>query len=110
MGDLYLFFPTTTTSTTALTATASVASLCHCHLGHLGHAALSQLISSHAISCNKQHIIINNYIIGTHYKSCPYFSQHASIPHHNPLYVTSSSTKPFIYVFNRFYVANSIYS
>jgi hypothetical protein len=53
MGDLYPFFPVASSSTTALTTTASSSSLWHRRLGHLGPAALSKLISSNAISCNK---------------------------------------------------------
>jgi hypothetical protein len=54
MGDLYTFFSPAPTSTTALTATTSSATLWHRRLGHIGHEALSKLISSHAISCNKR--------------------------------------------------------
>jgi hypothetical protein len=52
-GDLYPFFPIPSSNTTALATTTSSSSLWHHRLGHLGHAALSKLISSHAISCNK---------------------------------------------------------
>ena len=52
-GDLYPFFPIPSSSTTALATTTSSSSLWHRRLGHLGHAALSKLISSNAISCNK---------------------------------------------------------
>jgi hypothetical protein len=62
-------------------------------------------------------IIINNYIISTHYKSYhislnmqAFYSITNYTPCHHPLYVMSSSTKPPIYVFNQFSVANSIYS
>jgi len=55
-GDLYPFFPAPSSTPTALAATASSTSLWHRRLGHLGHAALSKLISSNAISCNKRHI------------------------------------------------------
>jgi hypothetical protein len=55
-GDLYLFFPAPSSTTTALTATASSTSLWHHRLGHLGHAALSKLISTKVIPCNKHHI------------------------------------------------------
>jgi hypothetical protein len=54
MGDLYPFFSPTPTSTTALTVAASSATLWHRRLGHIDHEALSKLISSHAISCNKR--------------------------------------------------------
>jgi hypothetical protein len=52
-GDLYPFFPSSSSTTAALATTTSSSSLWHRRLGHLGHAALSQLISSQAISCNK---------------------------------------------------------
>jgi hypothetical protein len=52
-GDLYPFFPIPSSSTTALATTTTSSSLWHRRLGHLGHAALSKLISSNAISCNK---------------------------------------------------------
>ena len=52
-GDLYPFFPAPSSTTTALATTVSSSSLWHRRLGHLGHAALSKLISSNAISCNK---------------------------------------------------------
>jgi hypothetical protein len=55
-GDLYPFFPAPSSTTTALAAAASPTSLWHRRLGHLGHAALSKLISSNAISCNKQSV------------------------------------------------------
>ena len=52
-GDLYPFFPAPSSTTAALTTATSSTSLWHRRLGHLGHAALSQLISSNVISCNK---------------------------------------------------------
>jgi hypothetical protein len=52
-GDLYPFFVAPVTTTTALTATAATSTLWHRRLGHLGSDALSKLISSKVISCNK---------------------------------------------------------
>jgi hypothetical protein len=52
-GDLYPFF--TPPSTIALTAAASSTTLWHRRLGHISYEALSTLISSNAISCNKRH-------------------------------------------------------
>ena len=49
-GDLYPFFPPATSATALLAAPTS---LWHRRLGHLGREALSQLVSSSAISCNK---------------------------------------------------------
>ena len=52
IGDLYPFFPPAPPSTTAFTAAASSTTLWH---RRLGHEALSKLISTHAILCNKRH-------------------------------------------------------
>jgi hypothetical protein len=52
-GDLYPFFVAPATSTTALAATTSTSTLWHRRLDHLGTDALSKLISSNVISCNK---------------------------------------------------------
>jgi hypothetical protein len=52
-GDLYPFF--TPPSTIALTAAASSTTLWHRRLGHISYEALSTLISSNAIPCNKCH-------------------------------------------------------
>jgi hypothetical protein len=51
-GDLYPFFPPTSSIPT-LVATTSISTLRHRRLGHIGSKALSKLISSRAISCNK---------------------------------------------------------
>ena len=56
-GDLYPFFspaPPSTTAT-ALTAAAPSTTLWHRRLGHVGPEALSKLLSSNAITCNKRH-------------------------------------------------------
>jgi hypothetical protein len=65
---------------------------------------------------NFRSLIYKNYIGEIHYKSWLDFSQHASIPRHHPLCAMSpstirhsSSTKSHIYVFNRFFVAYSMY-
>jgi hypothetical protein len=55
-GDRYPFFPAPSSTTAVLATAASSTSLWHRRLGHLRHAALSQLISSNAISCNKHNI------------------------------------------------------
>jgi histone deacetylase 1/2 len=52
-GDLYSFFVAPATSTTALAAIAATSTLWHRRLGHLGYDALSKLISSKVITCNK---------------------------------------------------------
>jgi hypothetical protein len=49
-GDLYPFFPPTTSSTPAIAVTSTL--WCR-RLGHIGFDALSKLISSQAITCNK---------------------------------------------------------
>jgi histone deacetylase 1/2 len=49
-GDIYPFYPPTTSATALLTAPTS---LWHRRLGHLGREALSKVISSSVISCNK---------------------------------------------------------
>jgi hypothetical protein len=48
-GDLYTFFPPTTSIAALI---AALTSLWHCRLGHLGREAMSKLISSSVISCN----------------------------------------------------------
>jgi hypothetical protein len=54
-GELYLFCASASTSTTAtLTAATPSTTLWHRHLRHVGHEALSKLISSNVISCNKR--------------------------------------------------------
>jgi hypothetical protein len=52
-GDLYPFFPLTTSSIPALTTTTPTTTLWHRRIGHIGSEAMSKLISSHAISCNE---------------------------------------------------------
>jgi hypothetical protein len=52
-GDLYPFYPP---STSASAFIAAPTSLWHCHFGHLGHETLSKLISSGVISSNKDDI------------------------------------------------------
>jgi histone deacetylase 1/2 len=52
-GDLYPFFVAPATGTTALAATATTSTLWHRRLGHLGSDALSKVICSKVISCNK---------------------------------------------------------
>jgi hypothetical protein len=49
-GNLYPFFPPATSATALLAAPTS---LWHRRLGHLGREALSKLVSSSVISCNK---------------------------------------------------------
>jgi hypothetical protein len=49
-SDLYPFFPPATSTSAFLAAPTS---LWHRRLGHLGHEVLSKIISSKAISCNK---------------------------------------------------------
>ena len=54
-GDLYPFFRPASTPAPSLSAATSSTILWHGRLGHIGHEALSKLISSNAISCNKRH-------------------------------------------------------
>jgi histone deacetylase 1/2 len=54
-SHLYPFFPPTPANLVALTAAPSPSTLWHRRLGHIGHEALSKLLSSNAISCNKHH-------------------------------------------------------
>jgi hypothetical protein len=52
-GDLYPFFSPAPATATTFTAAAPSTTLWHRRLGHVGHEALSKLISSNVISCNK---------------------------------------------------------
>jgi len=98
-GDLYPFFPAPSSTPTTLAATASSTSLWHHRLGHLGHAALSKLISSNAISCNKRHIdhVCHAYQLGRHVR-LPFSVSHSRAAHPFDLIHCDLWTSPVVSV------------
>ncbi|XP_012699143.1 uncharacterized protein LOC105913792 [Setaria italica] len=95
-GDLYPFFPPAT-STSALLAAPT--SLWHRRLGHLGREALSKLISSSVISCNKDdlHHICHACQLG-HHTRLPFGSSSSRASHNFDLIHCDLWTSPIVSV------------
>jgi len=95
-GDLYPFFPPAT-STSALIAAPT--SLWHRRLGHLGREALSKLIRSSVISCNKDdlHHICHACQLGRHTR-LPFGSSSSRALHNFDLIHCDLWTSPVVSV------------
>ena len=95
-SDLYPFYPTSTSATAFLAAPTS---LWHRHLKHLGHEALSKLISSSVISCNKDDLdhICHACQLGRHVR-LPFSSSSSRANHNFDLIHFDLWTSPIISV------------
>jgi hypothetical protein len=95
-SDLYPFYPLTTSTSAFIAAPTS---LCHRRLGHLGHEALSKLISSSVISCNKDdlHHICHACQLGRHTR-LPFGSSSSRALHNFDLMHCDLWTSPVVSV------------
>jgi hypothetical protein len=95
-SDLYLFYPLTTSTSAFIAAPTS---LCHRRLGHLGREALSKLISSSVISCNKDdlHHICHACQLGRHTR-LPFGSSSSRALHNFDLMHCDLWTSPVVSV------------
>ena len=95
-GDLYPFYPTSTSATAFLAAPTS---LWHHRLKHLGCEALSKLISSSVISCNKDDLdhICHACQLGRHVR-LPFSSSSSRAVHNFDLIHCDPWTSPIVSV------------